>query len=381
MRILDRYILGMFLKNYLISFMVLVGLYVVLDMVFNFDDLVVVHGQTAAGSVVSTLALVRNLASFYMHQVFLFFVHLSGIIPVVAAAFTLVRLSRFNELTAILAAGVPLLRVALPIILAAVALNVLVIIDQEVIIPSISHQLIRRHSDLASEGGSAYPISALQDENRAILNAGLYLPPDGRRPARIEELDVTFRDERFDAVSHLTARTATWDPHNQRWNLAHGQIVHGLQQGQRISDPQPVAIYQSNITPHEIALYRRGSTVQLLSTAQINELLEREQLYGRINLLRMKHARFTQPLANVMLLLLAIPAVLTREPSRLKVAAAQCLLLVGLAMGSMFVAHQIAGTPPTTSPALREAWPALMAWMPILIFGPIAVWLLDRIRT
>ena len=39
MKILDRYILLSFLKNYLISFMVLIGLYVVLDMVFNFDEL------------------------------------------------------------------------------------------------------------------------------------------------------------------------------------------------------------------------------------------------------------------------------------------------------------------------------------------------------
>ncbi len=40
MKILDRYILVSFLKNWLISFMVLVGMYMVLDMVFNFDELV-----------------------------------------------------------------------------------------------------------------------------------------------------------------------------------------------------------------------------------------------------------------------------------------------------------------------------------------------------
>src|SRR5205814_5273229 len=39
MKILDRYVLITFAKNYLISLMVLLGLYVVLDMVFNFDEL------------------------------------------------------------------------------------------------------------------------------------------------------------------------------------------------------------------------------------------------------------------------------------------------------------------------------------------------------
>ena len=37
MKILDRYVLFTFIKNYLISFMVLIGLYIVMDMVFNFD--------------------------------------------------------------------------------------------------------------------------------------------------------------------------------------------------------------------------------------------------------------------------------------------------------------------------------------------------------
>ena len=39
MKILDRYVLVTFIKNYLISLFVLLGLYIVLDMVFNFDEL------------------------------------------------------------------------------------------------------------------------------------------------------------------------------------------------------------------------------------------------------------------------------------------------------------------------------------------------------
>src|SRR6476661_4124539 len=127
MKILDRYILVNFLKNYLISFMVLIGLYIVLDMVFNFDELAEVQNRSGAGGIESTVMLLRGLVDYYFYQSFLIFAHLSGIIPLVAAAFTLIRMQRFNELTASLAAGVPLLRSAMPIILAAVALNVLLI--------------------------------------------------------------------------------------------------------------------------------------------------------------------------------------------------------------------------------------------------------------
>ena len=38
LKIIDRYVFSSFLRNYLISFMVLIGLYVTLDMVFQFDE-------------------------------------------------------------------------------------------------------------------------------------------------------------------------------------------------------------------------------------------------------------------------------------------------------------------------------------------------------
>ena len=153
MRILDRYVLKSFLKNYFISLMVLVGMYIVLDMVFNFGDLVDIKSDGEATALPRCLRPSRDIADYYSYQFFLIFEHLSGIIPVVAAAFTLLRLSRFNELTAVLAAGVPLLRVAVPIILAGVAVNVLMVADQELLIPQHDPEadaLARRD---APEGG------------------------------------------------------------------------------------------------------------------------------------------------------------------------------------------------------------------------------------
>jgi lipopolysaccharide export system permease protein len=162
MKILDRYVLVSFLKNYLISFMVLVGMYVVLDMVFNFDELANLKTKTAGDSgFESVLTSIGSIADFYFHQAFLFFVHLSGIIPVVAAAFTLMRLSRFNELTAVLAAGVPLLRVAMPIIIAGVIVNGLMIADQEIVIPRIMHKLTRDHDELTRSDAKTFDIRGM----------------------------------------------------------------------------------------------------------------------------------------------------------------------------------------------------------------------------
>src|SRR6059058_2955446 len=165
MKLLDKYVLVSFLMNYLISFMVLIGLYVVLDMVVNFDELAAASPRDLQQQVTafdSAGALLRGLVDYYFYQGFLIFVHLSGIIPVVAAAFTLMRMQRFNELTASLAAGVPLLRTATPLILAAVVLNVLLVADQELLIPNMIPKLTRTRTQVASALASkSYPIRAM----------------------------------------------------------------------------------------------------------------------------------------------------------------------------------------------------------------------------
>src|SRR3982750_644247 len=188
MKLVDRYVLWTFLKNYLISFMVLVGMYIVLDMVFNFDELVDVKGTAVQGQEVSLWSPIADIGDYYFYQVFLFFVYLSGIIPVVAAAFTLMRLSRFNELTAMLAAGVPLLRVAAPIIIASVVLNALLIVDQELVIPALIPKLTRSHNEMHS-GSRQFSVEMIQDENNALLRAARYYPV-GRQAARPTMLDV-----------------------------------------------------------------------------------------------------------------------------------------------------------------------------------------------
>src|SRR3954462_12328144 len=95
MKILDRYVLLTFLKNYLISFMVLIGLFIVLHLVFNFDELFEAQSKTGPttglGSFLTVLYIIWD---YYFYQVFLIYAQLSGVIAVVAAAFTFVRFSR-----------------------------------------------------------------------------------------------------------------------------------------------------------------------------------------------------------------------------------------------------------------------------------------------
>jgi lipopolysaccharide export LptBFGC system permease protein LptF len=379
MKILDRYVIITFLKNYLISFFVLIGLYVTLDMVFNFDELVQVQERAGATSgLESAIAVIKAAGDYYFYQLFYIFVQLSGMIPVVAAAFTLIRLSRFNELSAMLAAGVPLLRIASPIIIVALILNGLLLLDQELLIPQIIPKLVRSKQEAGQETASKeFQIPAMQDDHNGVVNVARYRPGPGN-PV-MYEFTLVERNADLQPTAMVTAKRAEWEPETASWRLTEGQRIDGLLYDQNRKVQDNYAYYKSNVTPEEINLYRSGNYVELLSTHRIDELLDRPQSYGTVGLLRVKHARFTQPLVNIILLLLAIACVLSREPTRLKSAATWCLALTGLCMATTFIGQQLTGSPP--SPQLAPQWPAIMAWLPILIFGPIAVFMLDRVET
>jgi lipopolysaccharide export system permease protein len=308
-------------------------------------------------------------------------VHLSGIIPVVAAAFTLIRLGRFNELTASLAAGVDLRRTAMPIIIAGMVLQGLLMVDQELVIPGMIPKLTRKHDEISQTSGHSYRISAMQDEQNGLLNAARYHPPSDTSPAWMEEVDVTKVDENFMPFAHIRAKKAEWDDGSKEWKLTDGVMVTGLAPGvNRGIKEEPINAYKSNITPYEVALYRSGEFVELLPTSQIKALLERPKSYGTMDLQRVKHGRFTQPVLNVVLLLLAIPCLLSREPGQIKTGILLCVVLCGACMAAIFLSYQLAGTPPTGA-GWADRWPALMAWTPIMIFAPVAVFLLDRVKT
>jgi lipopolysaccharide export system permease protein len=381
MKILDRYILVSFLKNYLISFMVLIGLYVVLDMVFNFDELAEYRDQAdLGGGVAGVLSLMRAIGDYYFFQCFRIFAHLSGIIPIVAAAFTLIRLMRFNELTAQLAAGIPLLRMALPIVIAALVLNGLLIVDQELVIPQIIPKLTRKHDQLHSSGGRAFPIRAMQDDANGLLNAAMFHPESDAGPAWMEHIDVVEVDEDFSPVAHIRATRGDWDPRARQWKLTDGERVTGLAPGDGDAGikTEPCPAYRSSITPDEIALYQSGEYVELLPSSRITMLLERPKSYGATDLQRVKHSRITTWIMNVVLVLLAIACVMTREPGRIKQGIAACVVLCGACLGTIFLCYQLAGTPPAGE-RWSDMWPAIMTWMPIFIFFPLAMFLLDRV--
>lgn len=387
--IFGRYVLVTFLKNYALSLFVLIGMFITLDIVLNFDDFFVVSQGTAQTTTSSGLAtafhILFNLLDYYLYKSILVFVQLSAVIPVVAAAFTLLRMTRSNETIATLACGIPLLVTAMPIIFASVAITFGVVGVQEAIIPAIIPKLIRSPEDVGADTRRSFPVKALEDGKGNLLVASLFNPSTLTAPASMVELDLIERDDSRQPASHVRAERAIWEPSTNRWRLTHGIRYRGLSgngasRSTAADTPEPLDYLPTTLSPEEVTLYRSRQYVDLLSLSRIDELLAQPRGYGNTDLLRVKHFRIAQWINNNILLWLIIPCVMTREPRTLKTGGAFLLLIAGAYMGSIFVCQQLAGTVPH-NPTIAPYWTAMMALTPPAVFFLGAIFALDKIKT
>ena len=111
LRILDRQRYWAFFKAYVVSFVSLVGLYVVIDAFSNLDEFLKITNSTGE--------LFRHMGHYYLVRVSFFYDRLCGVITMMAAIFTVTWMQKNNELLAMLAAGISAKRVIVPVIVSA----------------------------------------------------------------------------------------------------------------------------------------------------------------------------------------------------------------------------------------------------------------------
>jgi phosphatidate cytidylyltransferase len=111
MGIIDRYVLRLYVKVLLICFASLTGLFVVIDALNNLDDLLNLGKQQGS--------LPTVFCEYYGARSLAFFDRTSALIALVAATFAVTSMQRSNELCAVMAAGIPKIRVVAPLLAGA----------------------------------------------------------------------------------------------------------------------------------------------------------------------------------------------------------------------------------------------------------------------
>lgn len=366
MKKLDIYIGRNFLIGYIVAFCVLIGMRIIIDLFVNIDEF-------AENIDAGALATFANIAKFYGVQSLIYFRDFAAMISVVAAAFSLSRLIRNNELIAVMASGISLKRVIAPIVLIAVVLNVLYILDQEFFIPSNAEQIVRSHDSV--EGDLSLPIWFLSDSSGSIVCS-----PNFETKTETMQNPVIFKREKVDqfhyrSISQIRAESATYSG-NGKWRLFNGiEMLKPADPLTGHSVERPIEFFHTDITPTDIPIRRKENFMELLSSAQLSALIAQgPKIKDLAHLYAQKHHRITMPIMNIIVLLVSLPVLVCRQPKNIKSAVLKSFGLSTLCFAVIILSKVAAAQAIFFRP---ELW----SWLPVIIFLPVAFIEIDSMKT
>ncbi len=393
--ILDRYLLRQFAQIFMICFLSMTGLFIVID-VFGHLDNFSAHAEEHG-------SLFGIIAEFYAYRALGIFDRTAGILAMMSAMFTVLWLGRHQEMTALLAAGISKVRMLKPLLLAAIVVSLLGLANREWIIPRVRDELMRETKDLGGTmardlesrydsqtdillGGEKVVIAQLQ-----IINPTFILPaPLDRFGKRLVAQIAYYQDATtthpagFLLDDLISPMPITKQP---SLRMESPNLQGSLnRKGETAEQEEQLVI----ITPHDAAwlepdqlfvvsdmpfqLLASGSKWRsYASTGELVAQLNKPSTDLGADVRVAVHARLVQPLMDVTLVMLGLPLMFSRTNRNIFLSISICLL-AAFAFSAVAIACQSLG-------GLGLMRPSLAAWMPLLLFVPLAVIMSHAIRT
>jgi len=396
MSTLDRYIIRTFLINAAVLTAVLVGLFVVVDLLVDIDEFIKAGKAFAPDYGGFFPALLAKMAEWYGPLLLLLYVNGSGLVAVAAMAFTLVQMHRNRELVALLAGGVSMYRIAAPIVLIGFALNVLTFPAQELVIPAYADQLARSKSHLKYRTGRHYPVRYAADERGHMLSAARFITLEKKleRVTILLREPATGHDPGGAAVGRITADEARWvedyqpapsplyfdDPFEGEagWYFPGGGYAVETGAAERRgrpaqAEPTPVRFFPTSLSPRVLQARRASMLPKLLSIRELREMRDNPAVDPpqRARITQSIWSRFSLQVVNVLILVMGLPFFLLRTPKNLMGQSVKAAGVCVGAWGNGLVMLSVAGAIP----------PVAAAWLPVVLYLPIATALLLRVET
>jgi lipopolysaccharide export system permease protein len=376
MRIIDRYMLRQFCQVYFICFFSLTGLYVVIDAFGNLDEFLA-YAEEEGG-------LLGIMAQYYGYRSLSFFDRISGVLALISAMFTITRIQRHQEMTALLAAGIPTFRIIAPVVIAAGSVSLLAAANREIVLPKARDELTHNAQDLQGtvgravqprydnttdillRAGKAYKLERRLNEPSFILppelarygknlqgQDAIYKQPEGDRPAGWLFSEVKSPVEILTGEDLLLdGRPIIFSPHQHDWLKPKECFV--------------ASELNFDLLASGSGWYTYSSTADLIRSLRSPSLDIGNDV--RVAL----HTRFVQPMLDVTLLFLGLPLILSRNNRNVFKAIGLCVA-VAAAFMIVVIGCQYLGSSYLVSPAKS-------VWLPLMIFVPLAVAISDSLR-
>jgi lipopolysaccharide export system permease protein len=366
----DRYLLKRYLHAFVILFVSTYGLFVVIDGFTNVDAFQ--EGQDAAGQVL------RWMAEYYGFQAIDFFDRIAAILSVIAMMVAFALLQKNGELQPILAAGVPIYRLVLPIAVGAAAVNTVVICNEELVIPRVAAHL---NSNRAEDKQATYSVKPRYDyktqihidgkslnlESECINQAEFILPP-----LLVPEL-TTLKGEEAVYLEADGDHPAGWLLRKCTTKFEQLPLTDvGRKYVRRTNSPTELFIV-SDVSIDQLST--RSKDFRFLSTAELVRRI-RNPSTGLSSIRSQRlffHTRLVKPFLNVIAVFIIIPLVVRRESRSLILNVALCTLVLGVLYG---VTQSFAFLGEKNLIA-----PDFAAWCPAIISAASGAWLSGLVQT
>lgn len=306
-------------------------------------------------------------------------VQVSWVAMLAALLLVLGQMTRRREYVAMLAGGVSMFQISMPVLFVASLLTVSIFAVQESMVPAARESMATLRGIYAREGEA--------DLRRMVTNIS-YFAAD-RRTYVIEELDVVIgtargiqmhRTEGGHIVESLHAATGRWDTGRRRWvwndtvfrtfDPAHG--VTGVEE-------LPEVVSRLRASPTDLRIEKRLAmnkyNLAYLSIAQLRRRIRTLARSAQVptGLHVVYYAKWTEPLSTLVVTMLAIPWALSVERQGVRrgaaIAVAACvgffaLRQVGLSLGRGGILPPVAA-----------------AWGPLIAAGALGTYWLYRTPT
>ena len=354
---LDRYVGTLFFSSYATALLLMMGLFIILDMASNLDDYLEPwpNGETVGISVV---------VRYYILNLPYQFLQIAPFVTVLSAMFTVNRMLKKNEVSAVLAAGISAHRMLLPIFASGALLTVTMFGIREVVGAGIADhrdKLLHVLDDKSYE--RIYNDIYVDDLSRSHVRLGEFYPDRPGSP--IKGMTAVLRKK--EQLLHIDAAEAIWE--DGAWRLEQG--VRTIVDESRLVEEVEV-LEGFEFTPELALTYRRARENPLeLSFSEVQDLMRRDP--DDVAYQTLWHYNLTFPLANLVLLLVGIPVMFVYERGRgtERMALGGLLCVFYFCVDFVFRSLGLGG----------GLSPVLASWLPLLLFGSLGVVLYDSMRT
>lgn len=358
MKILDKYVL----KQYCLAFFFALGCFTIIVLVSQFFDRI--------DTFLNYKTPVSKILVYLAYRLPFWLVQVMPIATLLATLFCLSNFLRYNELTAMKAAGLSIYRILLPLFLFCLFLSAVTFFFNEFLASPLAYtaKLYEKHKIRHEEG-----LDYLKRQNFVyyVENERIYYIRffDGENSS-LSDVQLDELNEQKLLRRKIAARSSQWQ--DNHWVFKDGIIRTFAADGKTITGEEKFEQKVIAVPETPSDFQREDKKTNEMNYQELKKYIGRLRRSGipfgkeQVEF----HLRFSYPLANLVVMLLGIPFALWSRHANKIVNFGTGMIIAFIFWGMIEVGHALGEN--------KILLPVLAAWLSNILFGTLGVWLLVK---